>query len=107
MIKWFRNRRKAAAVFVALALVTLVNAGGLTAGECTALDMNDLPRECTFLERTGGCMAAAADSFMQCVDGYDGDSKFGQAWHTTKCQIAAVADQGACAFEAPFGQIMT
>ena len=36
------------------------------AGGCSAVDINDLPRNCTFLEEHGGCLWNALDSYGGC-----------------------------------------
>lgn len=55
------------AILVAFAAIHHQTSPAL-ASDCEAVDMNDLPRECTFMEEYGACLVAAMDSLDTCLD---------------------------------------
>jgi hypothetical protein len=57
---------------------------------CKAVDRNDLPRDCTFLEEHGYCLVTALESYDQCKE--DADSFFDH--HV--CELGVQVDLLAC-----------
>lgn len=68
-----------AAVLVAVAAIHH-QASPVLASDCQAVDANDLPRECTFLEEYGSCLVSAIDSLNTCLDAATGWLSTGACW---------------------------
>lgn len=85
---------------IILILVLMVGMPGreLPAEEvgCIAVDSNDMPRACTFLEEHGACLWYALDSYDSCKVGADG------LLERTLCEIGVQVDLLACNFELPW-----
>jgi len=92
------KRRRTRSLAAALALVWLVVPGALWA-ECTAVDRNDLPRDCTALEELGGCMDTAMESAHQCAE----DSPL---WGRYRCYELGFIDMAACVLVSPLRTIL-
>lgn len=114
---WIRMRVR---TLFALVLLTALASGGASAQsevECIAYDVNDLPRECTFLEEWGQCLDAAYDSYLQCVDDTGEEepegffakvADFFEQWaEEGVCQAAATVDNTACTIETPFARVLS
>jgi hypothetical protein len=63
---------------------------------CIAVDQNDQPRECTFLEEHGQCLWNALDSYDMCRE--DSESLFGRL----TCELAVQVDLFACNMSLPW-----
>jgi len=63
---------------------------------CIAVDMNDLPRACTFLENHGACLVGALDSYYACVEDADG------ILDRLSCEIGVQVDLLACNLGLPW-----
>ena len=61
-------------IVIILALAVLLPTRELPAQEtgCVAVDRDDMPRTCTFLEEHGACLWYALDSYDWCKEGADG-----------------------------------
>jgi len=94
-----RRRRRTLAAFMAFIWLTLPSA--LWAYDCQALDINNLPRDCTWLEKHGQCLVNAADSRDQCLERAEGIFQ----WY--RCHEDAAIDFTACALQIPFRIIFT
>ena len=86
---------------VALVLVIMaVFTGPTTAGAqdtgCVAVDQNEMPRDCTFLEEHGKCLTEALDSYDTCVA--DTDDFFDRLI----CETAVQVDLFACNVALPW-----
>ncbi len=57
---------------------------------CIAVDQNDMPRDCTFLEEHGACLWNALDSYATCRDWADG------FLDRAACEISVQVDLLAC-----------
>ena len=57
---------------------------------CEAVDMEDQPRACTFLEEHGACLWNSLDSFDACMEGSDG------FWDGAVCHAGVQVDLLAC-----------
>ena len=57
---------------------------------CIAVDMNDLPRDCTFLEEHGACLWNALDSYGSCRE------QSGGFFDRVSCEIGVQVDLLAC-----------
>ncbi len=86
------------------ALVLLLGMGILLPAErvpaqesgCIAVDMNDQPRNCTFLESHGACLWGALDSYDACLDGVDG------FFDRVACELGVQVDLLACNLGLPW-----
>lgn len=58
---------------IALVLVVLGTPPSARAQDtgCIAVDQNELPRDCTFLEEHGACLVNALDSYDTCIESVD------------------------------------
>ena len=94
------RRRPCRRRLVALLLLTLfVAQTGRIAAQtvpCVAIDRDDLPRNCTFMEKWGQCLYEAEDSFEQCWE--EAQNGFGRM----ACDIARTVDGIACHVASPF-----
>jgi hypothetical protein len=63
---------------------------------CAAVDRNDQPRPCTFLEEHGGCLWYALDSYYSCVE--DGEGFLDRV----ACEVAVQVDLLACNLGLPW-----
>ncbi len=68
---------------------------------CRAVDLNDFPRKCTFLEEHGYCLVNALESYYQCA--LDADS----FWENAVCQMGVQVDLLACNISLPLTLIQT
>lgn len=68
---------------------------------CIAVDRNDLPRNCTFLEEHGGCLWSALDSYDTCVGGSEG------FFDRIACELGVQVDLLACNFGLPWRLLRT
>ena len=57
---------------------------------CIAVDQNEMPRDCTFLEEHGACLWNALDSYWSCRKHSDGFID------RTVCEVAVQVDLLAC-----------
>ena len=57
---------------------------------CIAVDQNDMPRDCTFLEEHGACLWNALDSYATCRDWASG------FLDRAACEISVQVDLLAC-----------
>ena len=92
-------------IVVFMVLGILLPTGGLPAQDagCIAVDSNDMPRSCTFLEEHGGCLWYALDSYDSCMEETEG------FWASAGCQIGVQVDLLACNMSMPIrliGSIM-
>ncbi len=80
-------------LIILLALGLLLPAQELPAQDetgCVALDQNDMPRDCTFLEEHGACLWNALDSYETCREDSEG------FLDRAACEIAVQVDLLAC-----------
>ena len=63
---------------------------------CAAVDLDDQPRPCTFLEEHGACLWYAMDSYYGCKDHADGFLQH------TACEIGVQVDLLACNLGLPW-----
>ena len=63
---------------------------------CEAVDLNDQPRPCTFLEEHGACLWYSLDSYYQCRDLSDG------FLDRVSCEVGVQVDLLACNFSLPW-----
>jgi hypothetical protein len=83
---------------ILLTLLVVLPARRLPAQDtsCQAVDMDDMPRPCTFLEEHGACLWYALDSYYMCRDGSDGFlSRLG-------CEVGVQVDLLACNLSLPW-----
>lgn len=94
------SRRRAAVLvwaLIAVAVLVFARAPAVSAqAECEAVDMDEIPRACTFLERHGQCLWNSLDSYDRCVE----DSQW--IWERAGCEIAVQVDLLACNFALPW-----
>lgn len=85
-------------IVILLGLAVLLPTRDLPAQEagCEAVDMNDMPRPCTFLEEHGACLWYALDSHDACVEGADG------FWEHAGCEVGVQVDLLACNLGLPW-----
>lgn len=57
---------------LAVLLVLIATPPSARAQQCEAVDQNDMPRDCTFLEEHGECLVSALDSYDGCIEDGDG-----------------------------------
>lgn len=108
-MKWWHHISPLVRRLVAVAmLVVFADATALGAAnvECEAVDIDGMPRECTFSELLGECGYAAWDSWRQCID-TDGDGfQDVDAWTKAYCDFWAAADLLACSIWVPWNIII-
>ena len=92
------TRRRNRSLAAALTLVWLALPAAAWA-ECTAVDRNDLPRDCTALEELGGCMDTAMESAQQCAED-------GSLWGRYRCFELGFIDMAACVLVSPLRTIL-
>jgi len=85
-------------VIILLGMTVLLPAQKLPAQDygCIAVDLNDLPRQCTFLEEHGACLWNAFDSYDGCKVEADGFLDH------LSCEIGVQVDLLACNFGLPW-----
>jgi hypothetical protein len=69
--------------------------------DCVAVDQNDQPRACTFLEEHGSCLWNALDSFGSCED------TAGSLAGLVGCHVAVQIDLLACNLATPLTLLKT
>lgn len=85
-----------AAVATLLVLIAAPPSAEAQSSDCPAVDMNELPRECTFLEEHGMCLTNAYDSYYSCVDSAD------NWWDRLVCEGGVQVDLLACNVAMPW-----
>ena len=85
-------------IMILLGIGVLLPARALPAQSvgCPAVDMYDMPRNCTFLEEHGACLWYALDSYDMCR--VDGDG----FWDRAACEIGVQVDLLACNVSIPW-----
>lgn len=85
-------------IILLLSLTVLLPREGLPAQDsgCVAVDMNDQPRPCTFLESHGACLWAALDSYDACIEGVGG------FFERVGCELGVQVDLLACNLGLPW-----
>jgi hypothetical protein len=63
---------------------------------CSAVDLHDMPRSCTFLEEHGACLWYALDSYEWCKETGDG------FWDRAACEVGVQVDLLACNIQIPW-----
>jgi hypothetical protein len=87
------SRRLITGVILLLGAAVLMPARPLPAQDsdrCIAVDMNDMPRDCTFLEEHGSCLWNALDSYYSCRESADGFLE------RAACEVGVQVDLLAC-----------
>lgn len=78
-------------VIILFGLAVLLPTQDLPAQEsCQAVDMEDQPRACTFLEEHGACLWNSLDSFDACIEWADG------FWDSAACHVGVQVDLLSC-----------
>ena len=92
------SRPLAWGLVILFGLAVLMPAQALPAQDtgCIAVDMDDMPRDCTFLEEHGACLWNALDSYEACKDYADGFLDH------AGCEIGVQVDLLACNFGLPW-----
>lgn len=92
-----RSHRRRLFAFLVLTLV-FIHVSGLAAQTipCEAIDQDDMPRNCTFMEKWGQCLYEADDSYQQCRAEADG------GFDRMGCDLAYIVDGMACHIASPF-----
>jgi hypothetical protein len=85
-------------ILILLGIGVLLPAENLPAESvgCPAVDMYDMPRDCTFLEEHGACLWYSLDSYDACVEGADG------FWDRAGCEVGVQVDLLACNLALPW-----
>lgn len=85
-------------IILLLGLAVLLPARRLPAQNigCTAVDLHDLPRNCTFLEEHGACLWYALDSYEVCREETEG------FWDRAACEVGVQVDLLACNISIPW-----
>ncbi|HEX9887822.1 MAG TPA: hypothetical protein VGA70_15090 [Longimicrobiales bacterium] len=102
MIKWYRLPQSVRAGLALALLALLLHATAAAAGDCIAVDMNDLPRDCTLSEQLGSCGWNAYDSWVHCVDTDDDGWVDVGWWGHRLCDGLAALDLMACSVWVPW-----
>ena len=68
---------------------------------CPAVDLHDMPRDCTFLEEHGACLWYALDSYEACRAESNG------FWDRAACEVGVQVDLLACNVSIPWRLIKT
>jgi hypothetical protein len=98
------SRPLAWGIIILFGLAVLLPAQTLPAQEgtgCFAVDMDDMPRDCTFLEEHGACLWNALDSHDACKEGADGFLDH------AACEIGVQVDLLACNLALPWRLLKT
>ena len=92
------SRRVIWGIVILMGLAVVLPAQGLPAQDvgCIAVDKNDQPRPCTFVEEHGACLWYALDSFDTCEEEADG------FLNVAGCHIAVQFDLLACNLGLPW-----
>lgn len=103
MTSTFRSPKALLGIAILITLGVLVSAQGAPAQStgCFAVDQNDQPRKCTFLEEHGACLWAALDSYEACREGVDG------FLDAIACELGVQVDLLACNLALPWRLIDT
>lgn len=96
MIRWIRSSPLRFATLV-LALTFLSTTVPVHALDCQAVDLNEMPRNCTFLEEYGSCLENARASWAQCID-----KSGGSWWRKELCNAGGAVDLIVCGAGTPF-----
>ena len=88
---------------ILMGMAVLLPANDLPAQDtgCIAVDRNDRPRDCTFLEEHGACLWNALDSYDACSGGADG------FFEHVACELGVQVDLLACNFGLPWRLLRT
>jgi hypothetical protein len=103
MTSTLRSPKAFLGIVLLITLTVLASAQGIPAQStgCIAVDRNDLPRKCTFLEEHGYCLWSALDSYEACKE--DGNGIL----NALSCELGVQVDLLACNLGMPWRLLET